>query len=128
MEPKEGINESLPQPENEGKGVEKGTEVSAPVESQPSRQKPATLPQVPQDMPTAHPVQLPGTSDDDSKAVVSEVSKEKVAEKQWVERAKQIIGETRDDPFKQNHEMSKAKAKYIKQKFNKTIRTDTGTA
>jgi hypothetical protein len=41
-------------------------------------------------------------------------------EKQWVERAKSLVSQTQDDPYKQN-EMSKIKADYIKKRFNKTI-------
>jgi hypothetical protein len=42
-------------------------------------------------------------------------------EKQWVDRAKAIVDQTQDDPFRQNKEMSKMKADYIKKRFNKSI-------
>jgi hypothetical protein len=42
-------------------------------------------------------------------------------EKEWVERAKNIVAQTQDDPYKQKNEMSKIKADYIKKRFNKTI-------
>jgi hypothetical protein len=42
-------------------------------------------------------------------------------EKQWVDRAKAIVAQTQDDPYRQNNEMSKMKADYIKKRFNKTI-------
>jgi hypothetical protein len=42
-------------------------------------------------------------------------------EKEWVLRAKSIVAQTQDDPFKQKNEMSKIKADYIKKRFNKTI-------
>lgn len=45
-------------------------------------------------------------------------------EKEWVERAKHIVAQTQDDPFKQKNEMSKAKADYIKKRFDKTIPVD----
>jgi hypothetical protein len=45
-------------------------------------------------------------------------------EKEWVERAKTIVAQTQDDPFKQKNEMSKMKADYIKKRFNKTIPVD----
>jgi hypothetical protein len=42
-------------------------------------------------------------------------------EKEWVVRAKSIVAQTQDDPYKQKNEMSKIKADYIKKRFNKTI-------
>lgn len=45
-------------------------------------------------------------------------------EKEWVERAKHIVASTKDDPFKQKNEISKAKADYVKKRFNKTIKVD----
>jgi hypothetical protein len=45
-------------------------------------------------------------------------------EKEWVERAKTIVAQTQDDPYKQKDEMSKFKVDYIKKRFNKTIPTD----
>jgi hypothetical protein len=41
-----------------------------------------------------------------------------------VDQAKNVIAKTMDDPFARNHEMSKTKAAYIKQRFNKTVKTD----
>jgi hypothetical protein len=45
-------------------------------------------------------------------------------EKQWVHRAKAIVAQTQDDPYKQKKEMGKVKAEYIKKRFNKTIPSD----
>ncbi len=45
-------------------------------------------------------------------------------EKHWVERAKAIVAQTTDDPYKQQKAMTKEKAEYIKKRFNKTIPTD----
>jgi Txe/YoeB family toxin of Txe-Axe toxin-antitoxin module len=42
-------------------------------------------------------------------------------EKEWVQRAKSLVAQTQDDPYKQKNEMSKIKADYIKKRFNKTI-------
>lgn len=45
-------------------------------------------------------------------------------EKQWVTKAKEIVAETKNDPYKQKHEMSKAKADYVQKRFKKTLKTD----
>ncbi len=43
-------------------------------------------------------------------------------EKQWVTKAKQIVEQTKNDPFVQNQEISKVKAEYISKRFNKQIK------
>jgi hypothetical protein len=43
-------------------------------------------------------------------------------EKTWVEKAKQIVAETRGDPYTQNKEINKVKADYIKKRYNKDIK------
>jgi len=47
-----------------------------------------------------------------------------VIEKQWVQKAKEIVADTKSDPYKQKSEMSKAKADYIQKRFKKTVKTD----
>ena len=42
-------------------------------------------------------------------------------EKQWVDRAKAIIARTHDDPHGQKDQLSRVKADYLKQRFNKTV-------
>lgn len=45
-------------------------------------------------------------------------------EKEWVVKAKQIVAATKDDPYRQNIEMSKFKADYIKKRYNKDIKVE----
>ena len=40
-------------------------------------------------------------------------------EKEWVEKAKQIVEQTKDDPGAQNEAMSRVKAAYQKRRFNR---------
>lgn len=49
-------------------------------------------------------------------------------ERQWVERAKTIVAQTKDDPYRQKNEMSQVKADYIQQRFNKAIKTNDNLA
>jgi hypothetical protein len=42
-------------------------------------------------------------------------------EKEWVEKAKEIIERTKNDPHAQNEEMTKVKADYLKKRYNKDI-------
>ena len=45
-------------------------------------------------------------------------------EKEWVDRAKQIVEHTRHDPHQQNREMNLMKADYLKKRYNKDIKLD----
>lgn len=42
-------------------------------------------------------------------------------EKEWVTRARQIVDQTKQDPYLQNKEINKVKADYIKKRYNKDI-------
>lgn len=43
-------------------------------------------------------------------------------EKEWVERAKEIVHKTKDNPYLQNKAIAKMKADYIKKRYNKDLR------
>ena len=43
-------------------------------------------------------------------------------EKVWVEKAKQIVEQTRNDPHKQSQELTVFKADYMKKRYGKTIK------
>jgi hypothetical protein len=42
--------------------------------------------------------------------------------KEWVERAKRLVDQTRGNPYEQSREFNKLKAEYIKQRYNMTIK------
>jgi hypothetical protein len=43
-------------------------------------------------------------------------------EKAWVEKAKSIVRSTHGDPYKQNKELSRVKADYIKKRYNRDVK------
>lgn len=43
-------------------------------------------------------------------------------EKEWVNKAKQIVERTRDDPHRQTEELTLVKVDYMKKRYNKTIK------
>lgn len=45
-------------------------------------------------------------------------------EKEWVNKAKQIVERTRDDPYRQSEELTVVKADYMKQRYNKTVKIE----
>ena len=42
-------------------------------------------------------------------------------EKEWVDKAKKIIAETRDDPHKQEKEVSRLQADYLRKRYGKEL-------
>lgn len=45
-------------------------------------------------------------------------------EKEWVEKAKGIVEQTKNDPYKQNKEMNLFKADYMKKRYNRDVKVD----
>ena len=54
--------------------------------------------------------------------VPDEAADADLIEKEWVERAKQIVDHTRDDPREQQNALSRMKADYMKKRYNKDIK------
>jgi len=50
----------------------------------------------------------------------SELSDE--LDKEWINKAKHIVEQTKQDPFAQSHEIGKIKANYLNTRFNKHIK------
>jgi len=45
-----------------------------------------------------------------------------IIEKDWINKAKQIIAQTKGDPYKQSEELTLFKADYMKKRHNKTVK------
>ncbi len=45
-----------------------------------------------------------------------------VIEKEWVDKAKQIVQDSVEDPYRQNHNVSVLKADYMKKRYGKDIK------
>lgn len=46
-------------------------------------------------------------------------------EQEWVDKAKEIVARTKDDPYQQNKEISRVKADYLKKRYNKDLKIST---
>lgn len=44
-------------------------------------------------------------------------------EKEWVDKAKQIIEQTKDDPYRREQEVSRLQADYLKKRYGKELHT-----
>lgn len=96
-----------------------------PVNSEQSNvsqgnQDPASAPVVQPVVPVTTP-QVPAstsTDDDDMPPVAEEVD---VIEKEWVDKAKKVVSESRSDPYQQEKKVSKVRADYIKKRYGKEV-------
>jgi hypothetical protein len=122
---------ALPQPSNEQAGVSIGEYPSVMPETASAAPEmvssPAMQSAVPIAPPTASIMSQPSTqtvadpqaaasaasaADDDSDAL----------DEEWVNKAKAIVERTRDDPYAESNELSKAKADYLRIRYNKQIK------
>lgn len=92
-----------------GQAIEQGRAAPSPVAQQMS----FVRPQVPISSPTdpTMPTNMPAIADDTD-----------LIEKEWVVKAKEIVARTRNDPYKQNKEVERVKAEYLKKRYNKDIK------
>ena len=98
-----------------------------PEASPAAGQMPNLMPTMPiPDLPTTNPLPtMPApapTQATTSVAAPPLADDSDLIEKAWVEKAKTIVAETRDDPFAQSREVSRFKADYIKKRYNKDIK------
>lgn len=97
--------------------------------NQPSRPEaesapPATLP--------AMPVALPQVDDQSGTGAVqqddswsADAADEDLIEKEWVDRAKKIIEDTKEDPYRREQEIGQLQREYIKKRYGREVGTPT---
>jgi hypothetical protein len=79
-------------------------------------------------IPISLPTPVPASDDaaaavpttDDSPAVAAD---EDLIEKEWVDKAKKIIAETKDDPAKREKQVGQLQADYLKKRYGKELGT-----
>lgn len=108
--------ESLPEPEHTAAAPELSFGSQAPVITstqavQPMDPATSAVPTTDIPLPPA-PLMTDAMIADDTDLI----------EKEWVERAKAIVAQTKDDPYKQNEEITKVKAVYLKKRYNKDLK------
>lgn len=76
---------------------------------------------IPVTLPAPVPVQDDtgqGVSEDDLPAVAGD---DDLIEKEWVDKAKQIINQTRDDPAEREKQVGRLQADYLKKRYGKEL-------
>lgn len=77
----------------------------------------------PQQMPVASPVQYTApTVAGGTPATAEDID---LIEKEWVEKAKQIVHSTQGDPYAQSQRLGEMKIDYIRKRYNREVKADT---
>jgi hypothetical protein len=128
-----GLNLPAPDPETLPLPPLPGEVLPAAPETAPAGPELAAANQPPAAQPTATGVPvaampvLPITSQTDDSTTtqttsISVTDDRDLIEKEWVDKAKQIVERTRDDPRQQSKELTVVRADYMQQHYNKTIK------
>lgn len=107
------LPESSPSQDKE-RGAERQPEVGS-VQSEATQ---VAMPALPMPVLGTQPI-TPTTTTDDS--VPSVAADDDLIEKEWVDKAKKIIADTRDDPYRREREISKLQIEYIRRRYGREI-------
>lgn len=100
--------------ENAERQIENGNDLSSTA-----RDQAMPLPVLP--TPIVAPV-ANSSADDDSTIITPAVAADDdIIEKEWVDRAKKIVSDTRDDPYEQKKEVGYLQRSYLKKRYGKDI-------
>lgn len=76
------------------------------------------LPQPAVAQPLTNPDSQTVPSDDNATLIAND---DDIIEKEWVDKAKKIIAETKDDPYRREVEISKLQIEYIRKRYGREI-------
>lgn len=101
-----------------GDTVERKVEQRPEVGSAQAEAVQVAMPALPAPVLTAQPAPQASSTDDDVPSVAGD---DDLIEKEWVDKAKKIIAETRDDPYRREREISKLQIEYIRRRYGREI-------
>lgn len=83
------------------------------------------MPVIPLPAPPAIPVMTqPGVVSNTSSSSTPPIADDgDLIEKEWVNKAKQIVDRTRDDPYRQSEQLTGVKVDYMQKRYGKAIKT-----
>jgi hypothetical protein len=122
------VAEQMP-PAGQPEGVPAASEL-APVPAEGARQGgaapppavPVATPGVPGPQPAAA---QPANDNSQAQAALPAAQDGDLIEKEWVTKAKAIVDQTKEDPYKQSEALTMFKADYMKKRYNRTIKLNT---
>jgi hypothetical protein len=126
LPPQPSMAEEASTAANTGEKAPAGAEQPAVTSEKAPVMRPAAAP--PSTIPLPLPTPVPVTTLPGDVSATTQVSSllanadSDLIEKEWVDKAKQIVERTRDDPYKQSEELTVFKADYMKKRYDKTIK------
>lgn len=100
--------------EQTGQGQHQPSPVQQPAKAAASSATdPAAVPSV-QGLTAAHPA-----AQSDTPQIADDTD---LIEKEWIDKAKEIVARTAHDPYLQNQEINKIRSDYLKKRYNKTLK------
>lgn len=115
----EHTSDYLPNQETIGEQSREREQNMQQVDVQTAPQVPAPPPLPPQRVPV--PVHVAPTSDDAAGPVLA--SDDDLIEKEWVDKAKKIIADTQNDPYRREQEVTKLQIDYLRKRYGKELGT-----
>lgn len=111
------FGQNLPSPERTGEATPEREQYMQQVDRAPVlAPPPVVVPAVPQPVP-AQPA--PQQAADVTNPVAA--ADDDLIEKEWVDKAKKIIAETKDDPYRREREVSRLQADYLRKRYGKEL-------
>lgn len=104
--------------------VERGLARRVEVAAQMPAQVPASA------LPAPVPVSDPQAVDDSqiSSPAPLVAADEDLIEKEWVDKAKKVIADTKDDPYRREKEVSRLQIEYVRKRYGRVIGGDNAQA
>lgn len=121
---------SLPRPEVAYSSPENMPATSPELPASPETYERRPLAQAPPSQSTASPalpvppipVAVPVVSTTGDATTPSVAADDDVIEKEWVNKAKKVVSDTKGDPYRQGHEVSKLQADYLQKRYGKQVK------
>ncbi len=131
MTPSNNVGMELPAPVNEQLPPVQIPELTTnqpEISASPFERAPAPPVAPPINMPAPPPPIVPAASvqqtsvTDNSQTTGLTADDGDVIEREWVNKAKAIVEQTKDDPYKQSEELKLLKSEYLQKRYNKTLK------
>lgn len=112
---------AAPQAPEAASPFEQGKEARETLSDGPKGDPVSAQPYTPPPLPSIDPAHAVTTGQVQDDTNPSAASDDDLIEKEWVEKAKRVVAETRNDPHAQDVAVGKLQADYLKKRYGKVI-------
>lgn len=119
LSPAERIGETTSTPEIAPHGIGEREQRSIGVSQGESTPPPPAILSIP--APPAHLRSNPVQDDSVSASLPTVANDDDLIEKEWVDKAKKVLAETRDDPYRREQEVNRLQADYLFKRYGRTL-------